>query len=313
MVERPVPRPAAGEVLIEVEAAGVNRPDLLQRQGKYPQPPGASDLPGLEVAGTVVALAPDVERWRVGDRVCALLAGGGYAGFAAAPAGQCLPIPSGLDALAAAALPETVLTVWHNVWQQAALQPGESLLVHGGASGIGVAAIQLARALGHRVFATAGTAAKCAACEALGAERALDYRTEDFAQEMLACTEGRGVDVVLDMVAGEYLNRDLRCLAMDGRIAVIAALGGPRAEVSMAGLLQKRASIRASTLRNRSVAWKSGLCREVEERVWPLVANGQVRAVIDRVFPLAEAAAAHAYLESGAHVGKVMLAVARSS
>jgi NADPH2:quinone reductase len=306
-VARAVPQPAEDEVLIEVAAAGVNRPDVLQRQGKYPPPPGASDLPGLEVAGTVVALGAGVSRWRLGDRVCALLAGGGYAAYATAPEGQCMPVPQGLDLVAAAALPETVLTVWHNVWQRAALAPGESLLVHGGASGIGVAALQIGRALGHRVFATAGTPAKCAACEALGAERAIDYRTEDFAAVVRELTRGRGVDVVLDMVAGDYLARDLACLAPDGRIAVIAALGGSHANLPTGLLLQKRAALLASTLRNRPVAWKSALCREVEARVWPLVEAGAVRAVVDRVFPLAEAAAAHAWLESGAHVGKVML------
>ncbi len=309
LTERAVPVPGPGEVLVRVAAAGVNRPDCLQRRGLYPPPAGASDLPGLEVAGTVVALGPGVARWRLGDRVCALLAGGGYAGFAVAPEGQCLPVPVGLSCIEAAALPETVFTVWHNVWQRARLQPGETLLVHGGASGIGVAAIQIGRALGHRVFVTAGTPEKCAACEHLGAERAIDYRHEDFAAVVRDLTQGRGVDVILDMVAGDYLPRDLACLADDGRVALIALQGGSRATVDLAALLMRRLTVMGSTLRARPVAFKAALAREVETHVWPQVAAGRVRAVIDSTFPLARAGEAHARMEAGLHTGKIVLSV----
>jgi NADPH2:quinone reductase len=307
LVERPVPLPGPGEVLVRVAAAGVNRPDVLQRRGHYPPPPGASDLPGLEVAGIVESLGEGVARWRPGDRVCALLAGGGYAGFVAVPEGQCLAVPAGLSLTEAAALPETSLTVWHNVWQRAALQPGEVLLVHGGASGIGVMAIQIARAFGHRVVVTAGTPEKCAACEGLGAERAIHYKSEDFVAVAREVTQGRGVDVVLDMVAGEYLARDLACLSLDGRIAIIAILGGRQATLDVGQVLARRATILGSTLRNRPLAWKSALCREVEAHVWPHVAAGRVRAILDSTYPLAQAGEAHVRMESDAHVGKIVL------
>jgi NADPH2:quinone reductase len=307
LVERPVPVPGPGEVLVRIAAAGVNRPDVLQRRGHYPPPPGASDLPGLEVAGIVESLGEGVARWQPGDRVCALLAGGGYAGFVTVPEGQCLAVPAGLSLTEAAALPETSLTVWHNVWQRAALQPGEVLLVQGGASGIGVMAIQIARAFGHRVLATAGTPEKCAACEGLGAERAIHYKSEDFVAVAREVTQGRGVDVVLDMVAGEYLARDLACLALDGRIAIIAILGGRHATLDVAQVLARRATLLGSTLRNRPPAWKSALCREVEAHVWPHVVAGRVRAVLDSTYPLAQAREAHARMESGDHVGKIVL------
>lgn len=298
-------------MLIEVAAAGVNRPDVLQRKGLYPPPPGASDIPGLEIAGTIVALGPGVTGRRVGEQVCALLAGGGYAEYAAVPAGQCLGIPDGVDQAGAASLPETFFTVWVNVFQRAALAPGESLLVHGGSSGIGVAAIQIAAALGHRVYATAGSAEKCAACERLGAARAINYRSEDFVAVVKRDTGGRGVDVVLDMVAGDYVTRDLACLADDGRLAIIAFIGGTKATVDLAPLLSHRLTLTGSGLRTRSVAFKSAVARELEQRVWPLIAAGKIRPVVYRTFPLEQAAAAHALMESNEHIGKIVLTIAR--
>jgi NADPH2:quinone reductase len=308
---RPVPQPRAGEVLIQVAAAGVNRPDCLQRAGAYAPPPGASDLPGLEVAGTVARLGEGVSEWNVGDRVCALTPGGGYAQYCLTPGAHCLPLPQGLDLIQAASLPETFFTVWINVFERARLAPGETLLVQGGASGIGVAAIQMARAFGHRVFATAGSAEKCAACERLGAERAINYRTQDFVEAVQQLTGGKGVDVILDMVGGDYVPRELKCLATDGRLSIIAFLGGTKATLDMSDILFRRLTITGSTLRPRSVEYKAGVAQALRQRVWPLLETGAIRPVIYRTFPLAQAAQAHALMESGAHVGKIVLEVLR--
>ncbi len=305
--QRPLPTLKPGEVLIRVAAAGVNRPDCFQRAGLYPAPPGASDLPGLEVAGTVVQTDAGVSRWKVGDQVCALTPGGGYAQYCVAPAGHCLPIPKGLSPTAAAALPETVFTVWINVFERAKLAPGESLLVQGGSSGIGVTAIQMARALGHRVFVTAGSPEKCAACEQLGAERAINYKSEDFVEVIKSATQGRGVDVILDMVGGSYIPRELRCLADDGRMSIIAFLGGSKAEVDFNDVLRRRLTITGSTLRPRTVEFKAGIAATLEKRVWPLIEAGQVKPVIARRFPYEQAAQAHALMESSTHIGKIML------
>jgi NADPH:quinone reductase len=304
---RGVPVAAAGEVLVKVAAAGVNRPDLMQRQGKYPPPQGASDILGLELSGVVVAVGANVSRWRAGDRVTALVAGGGYAEFVAVPEPQCLPVPRGLSMEEAAALPETFFTVWANVFERGRLAAGESLLVHGGASGIGTTAIQLARARGARVFATAGSREKCAACERLGAERAINYRDEDFVATLLDVTRGRGVDVVLDMVGGDYVSRNLEVLAMDGRLLQIAFLRGPHSEVNLSPLMRKRITFTGSTLRPRTVEEKGAIARALEREVWPLIESGEVRPVLHAIFPLADAALAHAELEAGDHVGKIVL------
>jgi NADPH2:quinone reductase len=306
---RAVPDPRAGEVLIQVAAAGVNRPDCLQRAGAYAPPPGASDLPGLEVAGTVVRCGAGVTQWREGDRVCALTPGGGYAQFCITPAAHCLPIPTGWTLVEAASLPETFFTVWINVFERAALKPGELLLVQGGSSGIGVAAIQLARAFGNRVFVTAGSAEKCAACERLGAERAINYKTEDFVDVVKSVTAGKGVDVILDMVGGDYVARELKCLAADGRLAIIALLGGAKATVDLSDVLFRRLTISGSTLRPRSVEYKAAVATALREKVWPLIEAGQIRPVIFRTFPLQQAAQAHALMEAGLHVGKIVLEV----
>lgn len=309
-VERPAPQPGVGELLIDVRASGVNRPDIAQRKGNYPPPPGASDLPGLEVAGLVAGgAAEDLQAagLKLGDRVCALVAGGGYAQYAVAPAGQCLPIPAGLDFVSAASLPETFFTVWQNVFQIARLQPGETLLVQGGSSGIGVTAIQLARAMGSKVIVTAGSDEKCQACLALGADHAINYRTQDFVAEVARLTEGRGVDVVLDMVAGDYVAREVQCLAPEGRLALIAVQGGTKSGFDSALVLRKRLTITGSTLRPRSVAYKTSLARGLREQVWPLFESGRLKPVIHRVFPAAQAAQAHALMESSVHVGKIVL------
>ncbi|MCS0581651.1 NAD(P)H-quinone oxidoreductase [Massilia pinisoli] len=308
--ERSVPLLKPGEVLIRVLAAGVNRPDVFQRLGQYPVPPGASDLPGLEVAGEIVDGDLGASGFSKGDLVCALVQGGGYAEYCAAPLAQCLPVPKGLSPLEAAALPETFFTVWSNVFQRAALAEGESLLVQGGSSGIGTTAIQLATALGHRVFATAGSQDKCRACESLGAERAIDYKTEDFAAVVKELTNGKGVDVVLDMVGGDYVAREIACLADDGRIVVIALLGGAKANVDLGQVLRRRLTITGSTLRPRPVAFKAQIARELRERVWPLLEAGRIKPVIYQTFPLEAAADAHTLMESSAHVGKIMLNVA---
>ena len=309
LVERPTPSPGGGEVLIAVAAAGVNRPDVLQRLGRYAPPPGVTDIPGLEVAGVITAIGPRVERWAVGDRVCALLAGGGYAEYCVVPDAQCLPIPAGLDMTAAAALPEVMLTVWSNVFERGRLQAGESALIHGGSSGIGTAAIQLARARGVRVFATAGSDEKCRACEALGAERCINYRDIDFVPLIRELTDNRGVDLVLDMVGGEYVSRNLDVLAMDGRLIQIGVLGGAKAAINMMPVLQRRLTITGSTLRARPVAEKGAIARAVEAHVWPLIESGAVRSIVHASYPLAAAADAHACMEASTHVGKLVLQV----
>ena len=307
--ERPRPRIGAGEVLIRVAAAGVNRPDVLQRQGRYPPPPGASDIPGLEVAGTLEEVGADVRDWHPGDRVCALVSGGGYAEYCAAPAPQCLPIPRGLSLVDAAVLPETTFTVWTNVFERGRLARGESILIHGGSSGIGTMAIQLARAFGARVFATAGTAAKAAACEKLGAERGINYRQTDFAAAVREATGGRGVDVILDMVGADYVQRNLDLLEMDGRLVQIGLLGGLKAQINMMPILQRRLTITVSTLRARPVAEKAAIARAVGQNVWPLLESGTVGAVVHAEFPLRDASQAHRVMESSAHVGKLVLRV----
>ena len=309
LVERPTPSPGGGEVLIAVAAAGVNRPDVLQRLGRYAPPPGVTDIPGLEVAGVITAIGPRVERWAVGDRVCALLAGGGYAEYCVVPDAQCLPIPAGLDMTAAAALPEVMLTVWSNVFERGRLQAGESALIHGGSSGIGTAAIQLARARGVRVFATAGSDEKCRACEALGAERCINYRDIDFVPLIRELTGNRGVDLVLDMVGGEYVSRNLDVLAMDGRLIQIGVLGGAKAAINMMPVLQRRLTITGSTLRARPVAEKGAIARAVEAHVWPLIESGAVRSIVHASYPLAAAADAHACMEASTLVGKLVLQV----
>jgi putative PIG3 family NAD(P)H quinone oxidoreductase len=303
----PVPRAVAGEVLIRVAAAGVNRPDILQRTGNYPPPPGASPILGLEVAGTIAALGPGVAEWREGDPVCALVAGGGYAEYCIAPAPQCLPVPARLSVIDAAGLPETFFTVWSNVFDRGRLAAGESFLVHGGSSGIGTTAIQLARAFGARVFATAGSPEKCAVCVELGAERAIDYRQEDFTAIVKEATQGRGVDVILDMVGGPYVEKNLRALAVEGRLVQIAFLQGSKATLDLAHVMVRRQTITGSTLRPRPVADKAAIARNLRDKVWPLIEAGKVRPVIDRTFPLAEAAAAHRLMESSRHIGKILL------
>jgi NADPH2:quinone reductase len=306
---RPVPKPKSGEILIRVAAAGVNRPDVAQRSGSYPPPPGASDLPGLEVAGAVVALGDGTERFRLGDKVCALVPGGGYAPFVTTPEPQALPVPDGLSLIEAAALPETFFTVWANVFDHGGLKSGESFLVHGGTSGIGTTAIQLAKAFGATVLATAGSAAKCDAMRRLGADRAIDYRQEDFVTVAKQETGRRGVDVILDMVGGSYIERNYAAAAPGGRIVQIAFLGGAKAEVNFTQLMMKRLVHTGSTMRPRTVTEKAAIARELEAKVWPLLAAGKVRPLIDRTFPLAEAAAAHRWMEQGDHMGKIVLVV----
>jgi len=308
-VERPVPQPGPAELLIKVAAAGVNRPDVMQRQGRYTPPPGVTDIPGLEVAGTVAAVGAEVRGWSVGDEVCALLAGGGYAEYAVAPAPQCLPWPAGMDARHAAGLPEVMFTVWTNVFERGRLAEGETLLVHGGSSGIGTAAIQLARARGARVFATAGSDDKCRACEALGAERCINYRDEDSVAAIKALTGDRGVDVVLDMVGADYMQRNIDLLALDGRLVQIAQLGGYRSTINTIPILQRRLTITGSTLRPRTIDEKGRIARAVHEQVWPLLESGAVRVLVHQTFPLSQAAEAHGVLESSVHVGKLILLV----
>jgi NADPH2:quinone reductase len=307
---RPVPTPAAGEVLVCVAHAGVNRPDVSQRQGGYPPPPGAPDIPGLEIAGEIVALGEGVERWLVGDHVCALVPGGGYAEFCVAHGDNCLPVPAGVSLAEAAALPETFFTVWHNVFERGGLQVGETLLVHGGTSGIGTTAIQLAKLFGALVIVTAGGPEKVAACAKLGADRAIDYRAEDFVAAVKAHTGGRGADVILDMVGGDYISRNYEAAADQGRIVQIAFLKGPKAEVDFRRLMVKRLTHTGSTLRPRSVADKARIARALEAKVWPAIAAGRVRPVMFASFPLADAAKAHALMESSAHIGKIVLDVA---
>lgn len=306
--ERPVP--GAGELLIRVAASGVNRPDVLQRQGNYPVPPGASDIPGLEVAGEIVDGDPAAlaaEGFQLGDRVCALVAGGGYAEYCVAPVAQCLPVPKGWSELEAAGLPETFFTVWSNVFERGHLQPGETLLVQGGSSGIGVTAIQLAKARGATVIVTVGSAEKAQACLALGADHAINYREQDFVAEVARITDGRGVDVILDMVAGAYVARELDCLAQDGRLVIIAVQGGVKAEVNAGKVLRRRLTITGSTLRPRPLAFKAAIARALRHAVWPLIEQGRIRPVIHGVFPAAQAVRAHALMESNQHIGKILL------
>jgi putative PIG3 family NAD(P)H quinone oxidoreductase len=306
---RQVPRPAAGEILIRVHAAGVNRPDALQRAGAYDPPPGASDLPGLEAAGEVVAVGPGGSRWMVGDRVCALLPGGGYAEYALTHQDHALPVPAGMEMVDAAGLCETFFTVWSNVFVRGRLAGGESLLVHGGSSGIGTTAIQLAAARGARVFATAGSEAKCQACLDLGAELAINYRAADFVEAVRAATDGRGVDVILDMVGGDYLPRDVRALAPEGRLVMIAHQRGSKVELNFAQVMMKRLTITGSTLRPQSVEAKARIADGLRREVWPLLDAGRIAPVIDRTFPLDSAAEAHERLETSEHVGKIILTV----
>ncbi len=305
----PIPEITTGEVLVRIRGAGVNRPDLMQVAGMYPPPPGASEIPGLELAGEIVACAPDVTDWNVGDRVCALVTGGGYAQYAAVPAAQCLPIPRGLGLIEAAGLPETFFTVWHNVFDKAALQNGETFLVHGGTSGIGTTAIQLAKAFGARVIATGGTDEKCQACCDLGADIAINYKTQDFVEEVKSATDGKGADVILDMVAGDYVSRNFKAAAMEGRIVIIAFLNGPKAETNFTPLLLKRLTLMGSTLRAQPIANKQAIANQLRTKVWPLIDTGKIRPVIFKTLPLAEAQAAHDILRGGAHVGKVVLEV----
>lgn len=309
LCQRPMIEAKSGEALIKVHAAGVNRPDVLQRRGHYPVPPGASDLPGLEIAGEIVGGDLAGSPFGIGDEVCALLQGGGYAEYCVAPLSQCLPIPAGLTMLEAASLPETYFTVWSNVFERGQLASGETLLVQGGTSGIGVAAIQMAVALGHRVFATAGTEDKCRAAESLGAERGINYRTEDFAAVVKALTAGRGVDVILDMVAGSYVPREVDCLADDGRLVIIALLGGAHAEVDLDQILRRRLTITGSTLRPRPAAFKAAIASQLQAQIWPLLETKKIKPIINRTFPLEQADQAHAMMEEGNHVGKIMLQV----
>ena len=308
--ERPIPEPRLGELLIAVQASGINRPDVLQRKGLYPMPPGVSDLPGLEIAGTVAAgTAADLAAagLKIGDPVCALVAGGGYAEFCVAPVGQCLPVPQGLNMVEAASLPETFFTVWQNVFAIAGLKAGETLLVQGGSSGIGVTAIQLAKAFGATVIVTAGSDDKCAACLAIGADHAINYRTQDFAVEVKRITGGKGANVVLDMVAGDYVGREIECLAEEGRLAIIATQGGNASAIDAGLVLRKRLTITGSTLRPRSIAYKAALATELRAKAWPLIEAGMVKPVIHQVFPAAKAAEAHALMERSTHVGKIVL------
>ncbi|OZI39147.1 NAD(P)H-quinone oxidoreductase [Bordetella genomosp. 1] len=306
--DRPMPEPAAGEVLIKVSAAGINRPDVFQRKGNYAPPPGASDLPGLEVVGEIVGGDAAAGGFAIGDKVCALVAGGGYAEYCVAPALQCLPIPKGLTEIEAAGLPETYFTVWSNVFDRGALSSGEALLVHGGASGIGTTAIQIARALGHTVYATVGSDDRVAAVEKLGAI-GINYKTQDYVEEIKRLTEGRGVDVILDMVAGDYINRDLKALADDGRIVIIALLGGAKATIDCNEVMRRRLTVTGSTLRPRPVAFKGEIARKLRERVWPLLEAGKIKPIIHATLPLDQAAAGHAMMEAGEQVGKIILTV----
>ncbi|TCT05133.1 NAD(P)H-quinone oxidoreductase [Aquabacter spiritensis] len=305
--ERPTPLPGPGEVLVKVAFAGVNRPDVVQRRGLYPPPPGASDIPGLEIAGTVVARGEGAVRYAIGDAVCALVTGGGYAQFCPTPEATALPVPAGLSLREAAAIPETFFTVWSNVFDRAGLKPGESLLVHGGAGGIGTTAIMLGKAFGARVFTTAGSAEKCDACRALGADIAIDYKTQDFVAEVKAATGGKGVNVILDMIGGSYIQRNYEAAAVDGRIVQIAFQEASKAQVDFMRLMLKRLTHTGSTLRARPVTDKAAIARALEEKVWPLIATGALRPLMDEVFPLAEAARAHARMEQSAHLGKIVL------
>jgi len=308
-VERPVPSPEAGEILIAVAAAGINRPDVVQRLGLYPPPPGASDLPGLEVAGTVAAIGEGVSQWKEGDGVCALIAGGGYAEYAVAPVPQVLPVPGGLDMIQAAGIPETFFTVWANIFDRGHLTAGESILIHGGSSGIGTTAIQLARAFGATAYVTVGSAEKAAFCEELGAAKAINYREQDFVEEIKALTGGAGIDVILDMIGGDYLPRNIRILRPDGRLLQIALMGGAKGELDLGRVMTRRLTVTGSTLRPRSVDTKGAIAAALHEHVWPLFEGGKIRPVIHQSFPLAEASKAHELMESSSHIGKIILTV----
>lgn len=308
-VLRPAPTPLAQQVLIKTTAAGVNRPDLMQRRGLYPPPPGASDIPGLEVAGTIVALGTDVNRFKPGDAVCALVTGGGYAGYCLAHADLCLPIPAGLSQVEAAALPETFFTVWSNVFDRASLRAGETLLVHGGSSGIGTTAIQLAKAFGAKVFVTAGSDVKCRFCTELGADAAINYKTLDFVEEVSRLTDNRGIDIILDMIGGDYFPRNLKCLGFDGRLVQIAVQKGPKTELNLLSVMLKRLTLTGSTLRGRETAFKADIAKSLKNQVWPLLETGTIRPVIDKTFPLTEAKEAHERMESSQHIGKIILTV----
>lgn len=305
--ERPMPEPKENEVLLKVIAAGVNRPDVLQRAGNYPPPAGASDIPGLEVVGEIVDGNLGNSGFAKGDKVCALITGGGYAQYCVAPVDQCLPIPEGLSDIEAAGLPETYFTVWSNVFDRGRLAEGESLLVHGGASGIGTTAIQLAVAMGNPVYATAGSNERVQAVEKLGAAKGINYKTQDFVEEIRALTDGKGVDVILDMVAGDYINRDLKCLADDGRIVIIALLGGVKGTLDFGQILRRRLTVTGSTLRPRSVAFKAQVARSLRKHVWPLLESGKIKPIVHATFPLEEAAKAHAMMEAGEQIGKIIL------
>lgn len=307
LCQRPIPQLRAGEVLIKVHAAGINRPDVLQRKGAYPAPAGASDLPGLEVAGEIVAGDLAGSAFVIGDKVCALVAGGGYAEYCAAPLAQCLPIPANLSLTEAASLPENFFTVWSNVFDRAKLSGADTLLVQGGTSGIGVTAIQMATALGHTVLATAGSEEKCRACESLGAVRGINYKTDDFVAVVQDVTAQRGVDVVLDMVAGDYTNRELNCLAEDGRLVIIALLGGAKSTLDMSAIMRRRLTLTGSTLRARPVEFKQAIAQNLLHTIWPLIAAGKIKPVIYKTFRFEDAAQAHALMESGEHIGKIVL------
>lgn len=306
---RPLPAPKPGELLVKVAAAGVNRPDVLQRMGLYPVPADASDLPGLEIAGEVVACGSEARMWKVGQSVCALAHGGGYAEYCTVPEVQALPVPRGLSMVEAASLPETFFTVWSNVYDRGRLKPGETLLVQGGSSGIGVTAIQMAKAMGNRVLATAGSDEKCAACVRLGADKAINYRTQDFQAEVLAATGGKGVNVVLDMVGGDYVPKELKCLADEGRLVFIAFLRGPKTELDISEVMRRRLVLTGSTLRPRPIEFKGAVARSLREYVWPLIEAGKIKPVVFKTFPLAQAAEAHRLMESSQHIGKLVLTV----
>jgi NADPH2:quinone reductase len=308
VAERPIPAFAATEVLVKVAAAGVNRPDIAQRKGNYPPPVGApQEIPGLEIAGTITHIGAEVTRWKVGDRVCALVWGGGYAEYCNVPEGQCLPIPDNLTMVQAASLPETFFTVWSNVFDRGRLQPGETLLVHGGSSGIGVAAIQMAKAMGSTVYVTAGSEEKCRFCESLGATKAINYKTEDFAQRIKEVTNNQGVDVILDMVGGNYTPANLNALAIEGRLVMINMMNGKDVGIDLSVVMRKRLTITGSMLRSREVAFKSAVARSLEKNIWPLLANRQIKPIVHAVYPAADAAKAHALMETSSHIGKIVL------
>jgi NADPH2:quinone reductase len=307
IAERPTPAYTADEVLVKVVAAGINRPDVAQRKGHYPPPPGASDIPGLEIAGTIAEVGAHVSRWKKGDKVCALVTGGGYAGYCNVPQGQCLPIPGNLTFIEAASLPETFFTVWSNVFDRGALKPGESLLVHGGSGGIGVAAIQMAKALGSTVYVTAGSDEKCHFCEELGADKAINYKTENFPEVIRQITNGKGVDVILDMVGGDYTAKNLDSLAEDGRLVLINMMMGKDVNVDLSQVMRKRLIITGSTLRARDTGFKTRIAESLERNIWPLLVSGEIKPVISRIFPAGQAAEAHRLMESSEHTGKIVL------